>query len=102
MLYICLQKAVLLLIINDIPQEIHLSDKHIDTIRARKIGDTENLAGVLRIKIGALVMLTSNINIEDSLVNGLVGKTASIGHKNGTVKVIRVKFNDQNARLLTM
>ena len=50
---------------DEIPQEIHLSDKQIDTIRARKIGDTGYLAGALRIKIGALVTLRSNINIED-------------------------------------
>ena len=64
--------------------------------------DTRQLAGVLRIKIGALVMLTSNIDIEDRLVNGLVGKISYIGHEGGTVKVTYVKFNDQNAGLLTM
>lgn len=43
-------------------------------------------------KIGALVKLTSNINIEDKLVNRLVGKIASIGHTSGKVKVICVKI----------
>lgn len=79
---------------NEISQEIQLSGKQTDTIRARKIGDTGYLAGVSRIKIGALVKLKSNINIEDKLVNRLVGKIASIGHTSGTVKVICVKFND--------
>ena len=68
----------------------------------RKIGDTGNLAGVLRIEPEALVMLTSNINIEDRLVNGLVGKIARIGHESGTVEVIYVKFNDQKAGSLIM
>ena len=54
--------------IDDIPHEVQLSDKQIDAIRARKIGDTRNLVSILRIKIGAQVMLTSNINIEDRLV----------------------------------
>lgn len=35
---------------NEIPQEIQLSDKQTDTIRARMIGDTGYLAGVSRIK----------------------------------------------------
>ena len=47
-------------------------------------------------------MLTCNINIEDRLVNGLVGKVMRIGHKRNTVKVIYVKFDDQNAGLATM
>ena len=73
-----------------------------ETIRARKIGGTENLTNNLRFKIGAQVMLTCNINVEDSLVNGLVGNVMRIGHERNTVKVIYVKFDDQNAGLVTM
>ena len=87
---------------DDIPQKIHLSNKQIDTIKKRNIGDKANLVDVLRKKLGALVMLTSNINIEERLINRLVGKIMSIGDENGAVKVIYIKFNDQNARLLTM
>ena len=87
---------------DEILQKIHLSNKQIDTIKERNIGDKGNLADVLRIKLGVLAMLTSNINIEDRLINRLVGKIASIGDENGAVKVIHVKFNDQNAGLLTM
>ena len=47
-------------------------------------------------------MLTCNINIDDRLVNGLVGKVMRIGHKRNTVKVTYVKFDDQNAGLATM
>ena len=87
---------------DDILQKIHLSNKQIDTIKERNIGDKWNLADVLRIKLDVLTMLTSNINIEDRLINRLVGKILSIGDENGAVKVIHVKFNDQNAGLLTM
>ena len=87
---------------DDILQKIYLSNKQIDTIKERNIDDKGNLADVLRTKLGALVMLISNIDIEDRLINRLVGKIASIGDENGAVKVIYVKFNDQNAGLLTM
>ena len=61
-------------IIDEVQQEIHRSDKQTETIRARKIGDTENLAGVLNLKVGAQVMLTITIDLELRLVNGLVSK----------------------------
>ena len=55
-------------------QEIYLSDKQTEAIRARKIDDTGNLASVLSLKVGVQVMLTLNIDLEDRPVNGLVGK----------------------------
>ena len=55
-------------------QEIYLSDKQTEGIRARKIDDTGNLASVLSLKVGVQVMLTLNIDLEDRPVNGLVGK----------------------------
>ena len=76
---------------------IHLSDKQTETFRTRKIGDTGNLASVLNLKVGVKVMLTINIDLEDRLVNGLVGKVMYLRYVNDEFKVIYVKFNDQNA-----
>ena len=42
-------------------------------------------------------MLTIHIDLEDRLVNGLVGKVTYLRYVNNEVKVIHVKFNDQNA-----
>ena len=42
-------------------------------------------------------MLTININLEDRLVSGLVGKAMYLRYVNDKVKVIYMKFNDQNA-----
>ena len=82
--------------IDEVPQEIDLSDKQAETIRARKIGDTGNFASVLNLKVGAQVMLTINIDLEDRLVNGLVGKVMYLRYVNNEANVIYVKFNDQN------
>ena len=81
--------------IDVVPQEINLADKQ--TIKTRKNGDTGNLASVLNLKVGAQVMLTINIDFEDRLVNGLVGKVMYLRYVNIEVKVIHVKFNDRNA-----
>ena len=67
--------------IDDIPHEVQLLDKHLETIRARKNRETGHLASALKLKIGAQVMLTCNVSIEDRLVNGLVGKVMRIGHE---------------------
>ena len=83
--------------IDEVPQEIDLSDKQAETIRARKIGDTGNFASVLNLKVGAQVMLTINIDLEDRLVNGLVGKVMYLRYVSDEFKVIYVKFNDRNA-----
>ena len=52
--------------------------------------------------VSAQVMLTSNINIEERLVNGLIGKVMGIAHEHGAVRIVHVKFNEENAWLVTM
>ena len=42
-------------------------------------------------------MLTSNLDIDDRLVNGLVGTVKQIKYKNNEVIVAYVKFSDNNA-----
>ena len=42
-------------------------------------------------------MLTSNLDIDDRLVNGLVGTVKQIKYKNNEVSVEYMKFNNNNA-----
>ena len=58
------------------------------------MSETGNLESQLKLKIGAQVMLTSNLDIDDRLVNGLVGTVKQIKYKNNEVSVVYVKFND--------
>ena len=61
------------------------------------MSETGNLESQLKLKIGAQVMLTSNLDIDDRLVNGLVGTVKQIKYKNNEVSVVYVKFNDISA-----
>ena len=61
------------------------------------MSETGNLESQLKLKIVAQVMLTSNLDIDDRLVNGLVGTVKQIKYKNNEVSVVYVKFNDNNA-----
>ena len=45
-------------------------------------------------------MLTTNTNLEDRLVNGLVSKLMGFKSTDSTVKVIYVQFNDEKARAM--
>ena len=47
-------------------------------------------------------MLTANVNIEDRLVNGLVGKVMKFKLVYNQITIVYVKFNDKNAGSITM
>ena len=66
---------------DEIPKDIVLSQSQIDAIKQRKMSETGNLESQLKLKIGAQVMLTSNLDIDDRLVNGLVGTVKQIKYK---------------------
>ena len=82
---------------DEIPKDIVLSQSLIDAIKQRKMSETRNLESQLKLKIGAQVMLTSNLSIDDRIVNGLVWTFKQIKYKNNEVSVMYVKYNDNNA-----
>ena len=86
---------------DEIPKHIKLTESQVEAIKQRKFSETGSLAYLWKLKIGAQIMLTANVNIEDRLVNGLVGKVIQFKVVN-EVTVVYVKFNDANAGLMTM
>ena len=58
----------------EFPKNINVSDRQIDAMKLRKISETQNPESQLNLKVGSQVMITSNIDINDRLVNGLVGR----------------------------
>ena len=90
-------QLILIDAIYDIPRDIVLSQSQIDAIKQRKMSETGNLESQLKLKIDGQVMLTSNLDIDDILVNGLVGIVKQIKYKSNEVSVVYLKFNDNNA-----
>ena len=90
-------QLILIDAIDDISKDVVLSQSQIDAIKQRKMSETGNLESQVKLKIGAQVMLTSNLDIDDRLVNGLVGTVKQIKYKNNEVSVVHAKFNDNNA-----
>ena len=74
-----------------------LSQSQINGIKQRKMSQTGNLESQLKLKIGAQIMLTSNLDTDVRLVNGLVGTFKQIKYKNNEVSAVYVKFNDNTA-----
>ena len=78
-----------------IRKDIVLSQNQIDAINQRKMSETGNLESQLKLKIGPQVILTSNVDNDDRLINGLIGKVKQIKYKNSEFSVAYLRFNDQ-------
>ena len=63
-----------------------------DRILSMNQAKTGGLAFQLQIKVGAKVMLTSNVDIPDKLINGQIGIVAQIITENSVVKLIFKHF----------
>ena len=75
---------------DEVPKNSKISD--IKESHNRKQSETGGLASLLELKVNARVMLTTNINIEDRLINGQMG----------TVKYIEIKENEVRTRYLEL
>ncbi|XP_028408815.1 LOW QUALITY PROTEIN: ATP-dependent DNA helicase PIF1-like [Dendronephthya gigantea] len=71
----------------------------INRVLARKRSETGGLNYEIHIKKGARVMLTTNINISDRLINGQIGSVfkVDVNPTNQKATVLYIKFDDPNA-----
>ena len=74
-----------------------ISQKIIDTIKNKKLSDTGGLPYNLILKIGARVMLTTNIDLDDRLINGQIGTVKHFAILNGRFETIFIQFDDAKA-----
>ena len=88
--------------IDKIPKECNITENKLQEIRGRKLSETGNLPFLLKLKVGASVMLTVNVDIQDRLVNGLVGKVEEFKFVNNKVEVVYVSFDDVISGRLAM
>ena len=82
----------------DIPPN-SLSQKQKDKIKYMDSKDTGGLSYEFSFKKQARVMLISNIDIEDRLINGQLGTIIEVRRRNNRVEKIYVKFDDEKAGL---
>ena len=68
----------------------------------RKMSETGDLASILELKINARIMLTTNINIEDRLINGQMGTVKHIEIRDTEVQTIYLELDDKCAGQLRM
>ena len=83
--------------IDQYPQNV--SKKDIDRVLARGRSETGGLDSEILIKVNARVMITTNINISDRLINGQMGTVTKVAINPSTNRpsVIYIKFDDSQA-----
>ena len=81
------------------PYPPHVSKQDIDRVLARSRSETGGLDYHILIKEGCRVMLTTNIDIADRLINGQMGTVIKIGLNENTQKpnIVYIKFDDSDA-----
>ena len=102
-------------VLSDLPGEIYrrkANDKiphnckyplaTIPALQNQKQTNARGLAKLLKIKIGAKVMLTVNLDIHDCLINGHTGKIKHIEFVQGSVWKVYIKFSDEQVNLKAM
>ena len=66
-----------------------------DHPRRLTVGKDTQFLRTLRVKIGARVMLISNINVSDRLANGTMRKVLDISYNRENVDCMIVSFDDE-------
>ena len=74
----------------------------IEAAQNHKPTNTGGLAKLVKLKIGAKLMLTVNIDIQDCLTNGQTGSIRHIEFAEGTFHKVYVTFSDEQTGLKAM
>ena len=85
---------------DEVPKNSKISD--VREAQNRKMSETGDLASILELKINARIMLTTNINIEDRLINGQMGTVKHIEIRDTEVQTIYLELDDKCAGQLRM
>ena len=76
----------------------NVNKQNIDRVLARKRSETHGLDYEIKVKEGARIMLTTNINIQDRLINGQMGTVVKIDvNISNEPTVLYIKFDDETA-----
>ena len=73
---------------------------HLQTsFSSRSSSTNAGLASLLKLKKGVRIMITSNIDLTDRLINGQFGVVFDFAYIDSSVTKVYVKLNDQNAKM---
>ena len=97
-------------VIHDLPGELYTVETDdckypltmVEAVQNQKQTNTGGLEKLLKLKIGAKVMLTVNVDIQDRLINDQTGNIEHIEFVQGTVCKVYVKFSDEQASTRAM
>ena len=97
-------------VLNSVPSEVYIieADNKIPNICKYPIAmilaaqnqnqiNTGGLAKLLKLKIGAKVMLTVNVDIQDRLTNGQTGNVKHIEFVLGSIRKVYANFSDEES-----
>ena len=76
----------------------------VQKVLSRNRSETRGLDYKIKLKQDAQVILTTNLNIDDRLINGQMGTVSKIKYNDASQKpqVIYIKFDNESARLETI
>ena len=86
--------------IDQVPKEVPF--RIYEIIKNLNQSKTGGLAFQLSLKIGARIMLTSNVDISDKLINGQIGTIVNIVTSNHSIKTIYIEFDNDNVGINKM
>ena len=86
--------------IDQIPADCKYPATLISLAQNKKQPETGGLANRLELKVGAKVMVTVNVDIQDMLINGQIGEVAGFEIMNSIVKKVSGSFSREECNVV--